>query len=313
MGGIETSVMSNTDPFATTWSGLTPQAVINSEAPSRDDPITVYYYFADNLPEEYRSIVYDTIDDIEDAAPGIQFKYNSTATNRIRICYGAECKSAVGMVGAQQNLQLANWAQKGDVLHEFMHALGFLHEYQREDRDLYVTCWSKDTANYVKKGMAIGRYDADSVMHYPDIRGDLNCHNLWAPRQCKRLSNGDKVGLNKLYPPVRQPRVYNPEKGYTDLYYCGRHNMENNNAPFGKISVDGYCGPNNGPNCPSCREYGGIQTWCNDEGSYATQGETGLFYCGRRFTARENERRYHDGFCGPNNGPHCDSCRRLLE
>ncbi|CAF1307953.1 unnamed protein product, partial [Rotaria sordida] len=58
--------------------------------------------------------------------------------------------------------------------------------------------------------------------------------------------------------------------------------MRNNNAPWGKVGTDGYCGPNHGPNCHICRQYGGIEIRTNDKGHQSIQGETGLFYCGKK-------------------------------
>jgi hypothetical protein len=189
-----------------------------------------------------------------------------------------------------------------------MHALGFAHEHQREDRDQYVECLSADSNNFGIQGMAIGRYDTNSIMHYPTNPNQLVARNLWAPYQRDHLSNGDKIALNKLYPPAIRHGIWNPRQGTTGLYYCGRHNMEDNNTPFSKIGVEGYCGPYNGPNCPSCRHYDGIQKRHNDEGREATQGETGLFYCGPRFAPETREGTItFDGVCGPN----CRPCFRL--
>ncbi|CAF1352482.1 unnamed protein product [Rotaria sordida] len=142
----------------------------------------------------------------------------------------------------------------------------------------------------------------------------LQDRNLWAPYQRDHLSNGDKIALNKLYPPVVGFGGWTPRQGTTGLYYCGRHNMEDNNSPFDKIGVNGYCGANKGPNCPTCRHYGGTQERRNDEGRKAKQGETGLFYCGVKFTSKKSDASSNvDGVCGPNNGPNCKSCSRLLD
>lgn len=279
----------------------------------RDEPVSVYYYCQDNLSPTISRTIREAMEEIEQAAPGIRFCHSTTAANRIRILSGPQTRSSIGMIGGVQDLMLANWVRKGHVLHELMHALGFQHEDQRGGRDLKVRYWSNDTTNHGtnNESLTIGRYDADSIMHYACINGVMDDPNLSLMHQGDHLSNGDKAALNRLYP-YKSSNLSSPKKGTTGLYYCGRHNMENNNAPFGRIAVDGYCGPNDGPNCLECRRYGGIQRRWNDEGRQAVQGATGLFYCGVRFTARPEERQYHDGFCGPNNGPSCDSCARLL-
>ena len=38
------------------------------------------------------------------------------------------------------------------------------------------------------------------------------------------------------------------KKGSTGHFYCGQHNL------VGTPNCDGYCGPNNGPNCSACKK-----------------------------------------------------------
>ncbi|XP_055377863.1 hatching enzyme 1.2-like [Condylostylus longicornis] len=90
------------------------------------------------------------------------------------------CWSSVGRVGngAQViNLQTPGCVVKiGTVLHEIMHALGFLHEQNREDRDSYVSVdWNnvkKAAYNNFERATpqtttAFGvSYDTGSVLHY---------------------------------------------------------------------------------------------------------------------------------------------------
>ncbi|PRD23781.1 UNVERIFIED_CONTAM: hceb [Trichonephila clavipes] len=55
------------------------------------------------------------------------------------------CWSELGRVGGVQSLALESPAcmKKGLIMHELMHALGFLHEQSRFDRDEYVkVVWS---------------------------------------------------------------------------------------------------------------------------------------------------------------------------
>ena len=88
------------------------------------------------------------------------------------------CWSSVGRVGRKQtiNLQAACLTRIGTVIHEMMHAVGFLHEQNREDRDSFVSIqWQNVPAN-VKNNFDKASpgstsaynvpYDYGSVLHY---------------------------------------------------------------------------------------------------------------------------------------------------
>lgn len=67
---------------------------------------------------------------------------------KLKYCYCivifdcAGCWSSVGRIGGRQELNLQSpgcLTKKGTVEHEMMHALGFLHEQNRWERDKHVT------------------------------------------------------------------------------------------------------------------------------------------------------------------------------
>lgn len=73
----------------------------------------------------------------------IRFKpYTGEENDYIRITAGnSGCWSSVGRIGGRQdvNLQVPGClTQKGTAIHELMHAVGFLHEHSRYERDDYV-------------------------------------------------------------------------------------------------------------------------------------------------------------------------------
>ena len=78
-----------------------------------------------------------------------------------------------GIFGSATNMNLAPacWS-KGVIMHELGHALGFLHEHQRPDRDMYVKINKKnikdeeDAFDRISSGKRLGAYDYDSIMHY---------------------------------------------------------------------------------------------------------------------------------------------------
>jgi len=97
-------------------------------------------------------------------------------TGRLNIVSsGRGCWSYIGRVQWEQDISLGDGCHgRGRALHEFMHALGFLHEHQRPDRDEHV----KVNFHNVKDGrkddlkkfdsLAPGNapYDPYSLMHY---------------------------------------------------------------------------------------------------------------------------------------------------
>lgn len=255
--------------------------------------------------------------------PALTFREQANAQLRLTDVSGGGCWSHLGYRNPHNEMNLdPSWGEGdgpplGTVLHEFLHFLGVAHEHQRDDRHRFVVI---DPAK-VKPGWEDQftadanihpfRYDSASIMHYPSGSG-LDCGPAqWAKvGQRRQLSQLDKLFLNMLYPPSAGINSYNPRRGATGLYYCGRRVMENNSFPFGCVGCDGRCGPTDGPNCPACIMYG-----CSMGDVYpvirrgsSQSGESGLFYCGKRFCAASGS---HDGKCGPNNGPNCPTCRQL--
>lgn len=89
------------------------------------------------------------------------------------------CWSSVGRIGGRQEVNLQSpgcLSKKGTVIHELMHAVGFLHEQNREDRDSYVRInWEnvqpERSVNFKKADRSTTDsqgepYDYKSVMHY---------------------------------------------------------------------------------------------------------------------------------------------------
>jgi hypothetical protein len=310
----------NFDPSRERWpkADIVPGNVVLHVVVPMEDPIgkatpnsnkltTVYYDFDKKLRDEYSMVmeVEEAIKDIEKAAPGIQFvQWDKKEDNYIHILMAEECSSHVGMIGGKQDLKLARWARKGDILHEFMHVLGFLHEHQRLDRDMIVVCSSNDTTNYGKGGTIIGSYDIDSIMHYADVPGQLETKNSPKPYKRERLSNGDKIALNRVYPPVFRAGIYEPEKDSTGLYYCGRNVIEANNAALEATGKKYCCGPDKGPKCFSCQIYDvGVRQECNWKRPLATPKEAKSIYCTKTSPERPGEEKHFGGVCEPTNGP----------
>lgn len=105
------------------------------------------------------------------------------------------CWSSVGRTGGRQvvNLQTPGCTTKvGTVIHELMHAAGFLHEQNREERDNFVTIMYGNIrkgyeANFHKaaagstSGFGVG-YDYGSVMHYSESAFSVNGQPTIVPK-----------------------------------------------------------------------------------------------------------------------------------
>ena len=89
-------------------------------------------------------------------------------------------RSAIGMTGGQQVINITSWCTCFTIAHELGHALGYWHEQSRADRDDFVAvnlgnvcqdCCSGGTCDHnfdtrPAGGGEYGPYDFDSVMHY---------------------------------------------------------------------------------------------------------------------------------------------------
>ena len=96
--------------------------------------------------------------------------------------------------------------------------------------------------------------------------------------------------------------------GASGKYYCG--GPLNTNCGC----CDGSCGPTTGCNCSGCMELD-LAARClpsgylvNKEGRVAKLSSNGNVYCGSKVM---NGVPGCDGWCGPNSGPQCSSCRIL--
>jgi hypothetical protein len=129
------------------------------------------------------------------------------------------CFSALGKTGGLQPIRLAPGCQTQEILHEMMHALGFVHEQSRPDRDQYVEIlWDNIEEKYRSQfavvpdaWMEVERgtpFDFRSVMLYrPDTFAAHPGETTLKPTQGRPaidpvqqgLSEGDLQRLKRMY------------------------------------------------------------------------------------------------------------------
>lgn len=130
------------------------------------------------------------------------------------------CWSQVGRQGGKQVISLGAGCGLGAAIHEIGHALGLWHEQSRSDRDDFVTILLENVEEsrkhnfdkHVLDGDDLGKYDYNSIMHYPATAFSKNGQATIVVKQTgqpigqrKGLSSGDIAAIRMLYPGLAWP------------------------------------------------------------------------------------------------------------
>ena len=176
----------------------------------------VPYVFDHNVTDAQRAAMLDAMKEWENVSP-VLFVARSNQKDYVHIKGDSGNWSHVGMIGGKQEIGIYNWNVRFQMVHELCHALGFIHEHQRPDRDDFVIIAKHKVYDpkfwIVKSALVTGDYDFDSVMH-----GDAT--SIWVNDPHRRilqtrigqrthLSTGDIRGMQIAYgAPVRPPSNY---------------------------------------------------------------------------------------------------------
>ncbi|XP_075423376.1 embryonic protein UVS.2-like [Ascaphus truei] len=147
----------------------------------------------------------------------IEFVHHTTEKDYLKINSGDGCWSYIGKTGGGQIVSLAKngCMSHGIIQHEVLHALGFIHEQTRSDRDQHVDIMYQyinkgDVGNFDKADSNnLGlQYDYSSVMHYGRYyASNTSKQATIIPKPDASVSIGQRYGvssldvskLNKLY------------------------------------------------------------------------------------------------------------------
>ncbi|XP_050811949.1 hatching enzyme 1.2-like [Gopherus flavomarginatus] len=178
--------------------------------------VVIPYVISSSYTNEEKALIVGAIQEYE-TLTCIHFVDRTTETDYIYIEAGDSCWSYFGKVGGSQvvSVRKGGCMRKGIIQHELNHALGMLHEQNRNDRDKYVVIsWqyiSPGDFYHFKPTRAnnLGlKYDYSSVMHYhrfafSNTSGKATItpfHDSTVPiGQRFGLSNLDVAKINKLY------------------------------------------------------------------------------------------------------------------
>ena len=299
---------------------------------SEEDRVPVPVYISESVHKDWIYFIEKGIDKINIACPGVHLFLGEQSTSKIIIQRSTEesCHTDGNIFtlihGRKCTITLShNWPNKVRTsVHELLHALGMAHEHQAVDASMFVhnKCPPDLVMHRQCKPLSdvcpITAMDPFSIMMYPEgddgdylLRKDGN-NPVWNLKEPGKVNNEmselDKVTLNQLFRPCRSAAYKPVLSPHTRMWYCGRRVMQNHNRPAAS-TTDGYCGPNKWANCPACRS---LKNTVVDEfvRNGLWQGSSGLVYCGMYFGKQKPR---HDGYCGPNNGPPCLECGRILD
>lgn len=199
-------------------------AVIQGQTPPEDglvelEPIALWpnvipYHIQPQVPNPER--IEQAIRMFDGTA--VQFVRHTTEDHALVFEAGEKlCLSYVGKVVSKQQIWISPRCAPDDIAHEIMHALGFVHEQNRTDRDNHIDVHFDNieeeyALNFEKlppeftKLSQLGEFDYSSLMMYPPTMFAKGGRITMEPKQRDRmispgnqLSAGDLARINRAY------------------------------------------------------------------------------------------------------------------
>ncbi|XGW33637.1 hypothetical protein V3C99_017778 [Haemonchus contortus] len=194
------------ESFSVTFNGIQRNAVRQTYLKWADGRIP--YTISSQYSSYSRSKIAEAIEEYRKKTC-IDFSPKSAADqDYIHIVPDDGCYSLVGRIGGKQPVSLGDGCiQKGIIIHELMHAVGFFHEQSRADRDDHVIInwnnvesglqdqfdkYSLNMVNHLDTN-----YDYGSVMHYAPTAFSKNGKPTIEPRK-KGVEIGQRHGFSEL-------------------------------------------------------------------------------------------------------------------
>lgn len=133
----------------------------------------------------------------------------------------SDCYSYAGRVGGRQEMYLVPQCGVREIIHEWMHSLGFFHEQNREDRDQYLQILWDNIAEVNRPQFKklpndfiglVGRpfdyqsimlYSSETFSQYPGEPALLTKEGEFIPHSQNLLSPEDIKRVNRAYPSVQ--------------------------------------------------------------------------------------------------------------
>ncbi len=118
---------------------------------------------------------------------------------------GQGCASWVGRQGGEQDVWVGADCSTGSMIHEIGHAVGFVHEHTRPDRDQFITIEWDNIAlekqhNFDIPDHAVetrGAYDYNSIMHYGEMFFSTNGSPTIVALIDEATNMGQRVALSE--------------------------------------------------------------------------------------------------------------------